>query len=106
MNTLIRFLARAIARPVERFFRAREGVDEGRSLKVSNLNFALVPFGIAFLVCGLTAFMTVMLLRQKPEELKPSLPWLGGLFLFAAVMFWLGTKRVLWLRIDEAITLV
>ena len=106
MNTLIRLIAQAIARPFERIYRAREGIGDGRDLKISNLNYALVPFVIALLVCGLAAFLTVALLRQKPDDLRSSLPWLGGLLLFAGVAFWLGTKRVLWLRIDRAMKLV
>jgi hypothetical protein len=106
MNTLMRLIARAIARPFERLYRAREGVGEGRGLKVSNLNYALVPFVLAFIVCGVAAVLTVALLRQKPEDLKSSLPWLAGLLLFAGAAFWLGSKRVLWLRIDDAMWLV
>lgn len=106
MNTLIRLIAQSIARPFERVYRAREGINKGRGLKVSNLNYALVPFVIALVVCGLAGIMTTALLRQKSGDLQSSLPWLGGLVLFAGVAFWLGTKRVLWLRINEDIWLV
>ena len=92
-----------LAYPVERFYRAHEGADDVRGVTVGNLNYALVPFVIGLLLCGVIAFFITKL---KAEELESSLPYFLIKLVMAGVAFWMGAKRVLWLRIDEPIKLV
>jgi hypothetical protein len=86
--------------------RSREAAGVAHGVRVDNFNHALVPFVIALLVCGLNSLLTAALIRQNPNALKSSLPWVGVLLLFAGFAFWQGTRRVLWLRIDQSIWLV
>ena len=102
MNSLIRFLSEMIARPIERWFRSSEHLRHGDRIKIGNYNYALVPFVIALLIVGLATFLTVSLLK-KPDELRKSLPWAGAMLAFAAFSFWMGTRRVIWVRFDDAV---
>lgn len=103
MDELISLLASVIARPIERLYRSRERLSERPGIRITNFNYALLPFGISLFMCGITAVATYSLMHQKAQDLQQAMPWIAVLLMFAFVAFLFGLPRVLWLRIDGKI---
>ena len=108
MRTLIRLLAEWIARSLEAGWRRREDraletadFDSGSHVRVSNLNYGLVPFGVAILLAGLDVFLVLYCSERELRSTWGFLAALGGLALIAFVV---GSYRILWVDLDQVIT--
>lgn len=94
------FLGRKIARPIERQWRARSSSTAERaggatSLRISDLNRALVPLALSLLIVAIFGFLTIAIYFFEPKSKEE--PGLDGWFLLglagmAGLAVWLAIE--------------